>query len=58
MYGQPQLKHLNLTNHRDQQRRAKEARDKAEEHASSIEYDDERGHGISEEETVVSDQAI
>lgn len=57
MYGQPQLKHLNLNNHRDQQRQVKEARDKARDKAESIAYDDETGHGISEEDTIVSDQA-
>lgn len=56
MHGLPQIKHLNYSNSFAQKQREETAKDKAREEASRIEYDDETGHGISEEDTIVSDQ--
>jgi len=57
MYGLPQLRHLNASNSFAQKQREEEAKARAEQQANSVEFDDETGHGISEDETIVSDQA-
>lgn len=56
MHGLPQLRHLNYSARAEAIAKAQRAKNEAAAAAERIEYDDENGHGISEEETIVSDQ--